>query len=277
MEEKLSREKLTIVAIIVIIAIAGIGGYLVLKGEEEIEEGEGKEGVPTSFDIAATWTAYCSQITGELTKSSVFEQGIVPELSLCVEFDFHNYDPEQFFEFRNKGFIQVKGPNGSIIWVNTWENAGVVSRIDTSSPGSLVVIGPPEMQLPFPLPEDAPIGTYEILFKITGLNIEGTGTVTINFEVIPPTPAEIRVGNLCIEPSQVELGRAVAVYVGVGNYGGQPGDYTVELRINGEVWGTETVHLRGGRGTAVTFYVLAPKEGTYVVEVDGLTGSFKVV
>lgn len=44
------------VAIIVIIAIAGIGGYFVLKGKEEIKEEEGEEGVPVpaEFEVGET-------------------------------------------------------------------------------------------------------------------------------------------------------------------------------------------------------------------------------
>ena len=93
----------------------------------------------------------------------------------------------------------------------------------------------------------------------------------------PPAPAEFKLSNLVIDPTEVEPKETVTISVVVTNVGGLEGTYTVTLKINNIVEATKDVTLVGGATETVTFTVSRDIEGTYSVEVEELTGSFTVV
>jgi len=88
--------------------------------------------------------------------------------------------------------------------------------------------------------------------------------------------AEFVVENLNISPEAVEPGENVTISVDVGNVGEAGGTHTVELMIDGELENSATVLLNPGESQHISFIVTRDTEGTYSVEVDGLTGSFEV-
>jgi PGF-pre-PGF domain-containing protein len=89
--------------------------------------------------------------------------------------------------------------------------------------------------------------------------------------------AEFTVINLTVTPARVEPGKRVIISVDVRNTGNASGSYTVTLRINGAVEGTQSVLLSPGETRTVSFATTKTSEGIYLVEVDGLRGSFTVV
>ncbi len=105
-----------------------------------------------------------------------------------------------------------------------------------------------------------------------------------------PTPAAFEVISLNISPTEVEIGETVNITVLVANTGGQPGSYQVTLKINsvseagGEVAGMTTSVVEGEREVVldtsaseqVSFTTSKDTPGLYLVEVNGLTGSFEV-
>lgn len=105
-----------------------------------------------------------------------------------------------------------------------------------------------------------------------------------------PPPASFGIARITISPEQVSIGEIVAVTALVFNAGGQPGDYELVLKINGEVESTKEITLWAmmrlcescdvpcGQSSSeeVTFEVARYEPGTYLVEVDGHTGSFVV-
>ncbi len=107
----------------------------------------------------------------------------------------------------------------------------------------------------------------------------------LGYEVVP-TPAAFEVSSLSISPTEVEIGETVNITVLVANTGGQPGSYQVILKINsvaevgGEVAGvTEAdreVAINAGASKQVSFTTSKDTPGLYLVEVNGLTGSFEV-
>jgi len=111
------------------------------------------------------------------------------------------------------------------------------------------------------------------------------GGLTGSFEVKTPPlkPAELVFSNLEITPKEVELGMSVTVSVGVTNVGEEMGGCTVEIKLNGEVVDSVDIGPFGGvppdydQVTATQFFYFTMDEGTYEVEVEGLTGSFTVV
>jgi len=58
---------------------------------------------------------------------------------------------------------------------------------------------------------------------------------------------------------------------------GSPGSYTAILKINGSEVQTKSIVLNAGESQMVSFTVAEESTGTYVVEVDGLEGTFTVV
>jgi hypothetical protein len=84
------------------------------------------------------------------------------------------------------------------------------------------------------------------------------------------------VSSLSIKPGKVKIGEPVIITVECENKGASPGFHTVTLKIDGMVDDEETLALNPGEVTTVGFEVSADREGTYVVDVNGLIGSFSV-
>ena len=93
----------------------------------------------------------------------------------------------------------------------------------------------------------------------------------------PPKPAEFVVRGLTISPSEVFVGEEVVVWTEVVNVGESAGNRTVNLTINGTVESSETVTLDPEESIKVLFTVAMDTPGVYIVEVDGLRGSFTAV
>lgn len=103
---------------------------------------------------------------------------------------------------------------------------------------------------------------------------------TVTPEVPPLRPAEFKVSDFTITPPAVEPGKEVTISVLVTNVGEQPGSYTITLRIASRLISIEDeaeVTLDGGESETVSFAYTMDVDGTYNVEVDGLTGSFEVL
>lgn len=113
------------------------------------------------------------------------------------------------------------------------------------------------------------VGDYFI--KVDGLTSGFTVTAPI-----PPKPAEFVVSDLTITPEEVEPGDEVTISVVVSNVGELPESYTVILRSVEDVGDEAEVTLDGGASETVSFTSTMDVEGTYHMEVDGLTGSFTV-
>ncbi len=92
-----------------------------------------------------------------------------------------------------------------------------------------------------------------------------------------PTPAKFEVSSLNVSPAEVKPGETVTVTVKVQNTGEQKGTYELELVINGLIEQSENVTLDGAETTSTSFSVEKDIEGSYSVELSGLTGTFEVV
>jgi len=109
-------------------------------------------------------------------------------------------------------------------------------------------------------------GTYQV----------SVGNLTETFTVRAPLePAEFEFSNLQITP-RVKIGMSVNISVDVTNVGEMMGFCTFELKLNGRVVDSVEIPSFGGEVTATQFFELTRGEGTYEVEVGGLTGSFTV-
>ena len=97
----------------------------------------------------------------------------------------------------------------------------------------------------------------------------------LGYEAVP-APAAFEVSSLSISPTEVDIGEAVDITVLVTNTGGQSGDYQVILKINGIVEADRDVALDADASEKVSFNTSKDTAGTYLVDVNGLTGSFEV-
>jgi len=90
-------------------------------------------------------------------------------------------------------------------------------------------------------------------------------------------PARFGVFNLDVSPKEVEPGETVTVTVEVLNIGEEEGTHVLELLIGGVVEQSQSIALDGGESTSATFIVQKEMEGSYSVELGGLTGTFQVL
>lgn len=94
----------------------------------------------------------------------------------------------------------------------------------------------------------------------------------------PSKPAEFTVTDLTINPLEAEVFEPVLVTVNVTNIGDEQGEYVANLTINNVLEQNQTILVPGRNSTLAEFTVLKETEGTYTVEIGGLSGSitFKV-
>ncbi|NTV79259.1 MAG: S-layer protein, partial [Clostridiales bacterium] len=98
----------------------------------------------------------------------------------------------------------------------------------------------------------------------------------LNFEV-KELAAKFTFTNLQILPLEVKAGDEATVSVDVANTGTAPGNYTVELKINGTIEGSQVVTLNNGNSTTLKFVHVEEEPGTYNFSVQDLKGSYVVV
>jgi catechol 2,3-dioxygenase-like lactoylglutathione lyase family enzyme len=87
---------------------------------------------------------------------------------------------------------------------------------------------------------------------------------------------DFTLSGLTINPSSVNVGGSVTVSVECCNEGSLSGSSTVTMMIDGEVEDEETVTLAPDESTTISFDAPTSEKGTYSVEIEGLTGNYKV-
>jgi hypothetical protein len=90
-------------------------------------------------------------------------------------------------------------------------------------------------------------------------------------------PANIKVDFMEITPAEAIIGNTVTINVDLQNTGDISGDYTVRLKMPPMVSQQKTVSLAGGESRTVSFTVMALDNGDYTVDVNGISGSFRVI
>jgi hypothetical protein len=90
------------------------------------------------------------------------------------------------------------------------------------------------------------------------------------------TPPAFEISSLRISPNESDVKAPVTIRVLVANTGETDGSYMVTLNINGEIQERKWVKLTGKAQSEITFITSQRMEGNYLVDVNGLTGSFTV-
>lgn len=118
--------------------------------------------------------------------------------------------------------------------------------------------------------------SYVLSFQAEGTYYVRVGGKTFTIAVSKPPPARFEVSGLSISPDSVKLGELSTVTVTVRNTGGDSGSYEVVLRVDSQVVDTKVVFLCPNQSIAVNFTYMPTREGTLIVDVNGLTGSLTV-
>ena len=93
----------------------------------------------------------------------------------------------------------------------------------------------------------------------------------------PASPsAAFTTSALTITPAEVNIGEVVAIRLTLTNTGSISGTSRVTLKIDGTVEATKNVTLAARESQKVTFTTKKNRAGTYSLDVNGLTGSFRV-
>ena len=89
-------------------------------------------------------------------------------------------------------------------------------------------------------------------------------------------PAEFRVTGLSISPIEAQPGEPIMITTKVTNIREVERTYTLSLKINGTTREAKNVTLKGGESLTVMFIITEDVPRIYIVEVDGMVGTFKV-
>ena len=101
------------------------------------------------------------------------------------------------------------------------------------------------------------------------------GKINLFYDISEGAPV-FELSSLTINPSVVEVGEEVSASIEVANTGEKAGSYTVILKIDEEVEDEKSVSLGPDESVTVSFEVPTTEEGTYSVDINGLTGSYDV-
>ena len=90
-------------------------------------------------------------------------------------------------------------------------------------------------------------------------------------------PAEFKVTDLTITPSETEEAEPVVISANITNIGNLEGTYDANLTINNVLTQNQTVVVPGNSTSVIVeFTVIEEKVGNYTVGLGGLTGSFRI-
>lgn len=110
-------------------------------------------------------------------------------------------------------------------------------------------------------------GTVTVNGETINVANDAFGSGEIHYDFLDLKPAEFTVSDLSISPAEAEVKQKITISVKVTNVGELGGSYTVDLKVAGEILGSETVTLMGGKSTTVTFEIVKEEPGIFDVYV----------
>ena len=121
------------------------------------------------------------------------------------------------------------------------------------------------------LPSNTNIETHQVTATVEHL----TTFALMGFPP-PPKPAEFVLTSLSIHPEEAGAGETVFITTLINNIGELEGNHAVTLKINEAIEKTREITVAGGKERAVVFATCRVDAGSYLVDVNGLKGSFTV-
>lgn len=165
--------------------------------------------------------------------------------------------PEEVYEGTNVKFRVLKAIDGEAI-------EGAEVAFDGEKIGNTSTNG----EINYTVTE---VGMHKVTASKSGLlNAE------LNFEV-KELAAKFTFTNLRISPLEIRAGDKATISVDVANTGMLPGNYTVELKINGNVVDSQLVSLDSGNSTTLKFLHVEKDPGTYIASVQELSVTYEVL
>lgn len=121
--------------------------------------------------------------------------------------------------------------------------------------------------------------TSNVSFTVTGekpgvVSIDVNG-VTGNLKVLKP--AEFKLENLAVSPGQVRLDQEAKITVDVKNNGEVKGTYRAVLKADGVEAGSQEISIEPAATGNIAFTLARKQPGMYAIDVNGLTGTLKVL
>jgi hypothetical protein len=89
-------------------------------------------------------------------------------------------------------------------------------------------------------------------------------------------PASITMKNLNVSPLEANIGDMVTITTLVENSGDLSEDYTVKLKVNGQLESTQKATIEGNTNKNISFSITRDKAGTYEVDVNGMPAKFTI-
>jgi hypothetical protein len=124
-------------------------------------------------------------------------------------------------------------------------------------------------------------GETELLTFVLTRNHPGTYSISVGswestLVIEKPSPAEFRISNLEVNPTEVDAGDNIVVSAKIANVGGTQGIYTAELKVDGTTIETEELSISAGTDYKLVFKLCECSPGTYIVSLGNLTSQLVV-
>ena len=135
----------------------------------------------------------------------------------------------------------------------------------------------PAQSISFTFSAEVDIGFHRI--SVRGRDTAGNVSQTVEHLVevqVVPVPRFI-VENLRLSKENVRVGEQVTIFVDIANIGTASGEYTIVLKVNGEVKDNRKVTLEAGQRRTITFQLQLNEIGEHIISVDGLTAAISVI
>lgn len=125
-------------------------------------------------------------------------------------------------------------------------------------------------------PGETELLTFELIRNHAGVYKISVGGKESTLTVEHPSPADFRLSNLEINPSEVNVGGSVVITATIENIGGSQGSYTAELKIDGVTNKTEQLIMSAGTDYMLVYKISKDLAGTHKVTLGDLSGQFVV-
>jgi thiol-disulfide isomerase/thioredoxin/PKD repeat protein len=127
--------------------------------------------------------------------------------------------------------------------------------------------------------------SFNLVTGDAGIHIVKIGDMSLMFEVLALEemaehglpPPEFVITNLSVNPQELRPAEEVTISVMVTNTGGSDGSYSITLKVNDMEEARREVVLGVGDSERVTFTLAKSELGSYLVDVNGKVGQFRVV
>ncbi|MDA1349444.1 MAG: hypothetical protein O3A47_11380, partial [Chloroflexi bacterium] len=188
-----------------------------------------------------------------------------------VEFEIDTSPPR----IASIGLDAPDGETVSLTWTTDEPSIAFVEYGLTENYGQSTAPGDSALSHAAEIGDLAPGETYH--FRVRATDPAGNEGLSENRTFVVTADSRVEVQELTVSVSTVAPGEDVTVTATVTNIGNVSANYSFPLSVNGDAVDTAQGVLAVGESVEVSFVLVEEDDGTFEVEVGGLTGSFTVV